>query len=284
MRACSVLFFTSFGRVADSLLNSCYCNILHVTFVTCCGFSEIRFHSHFPTPVARYQEEVNHKQQQEPQESKFQKLFTQSLYHLETGVKAFSAVNDEPNLALLYSNTGRLMRMCAHFHSPDASDRHSELAGQERHFYNKVSICVLRKMCFRVDFCPCRVCAHHAVQECSDLIIAVWSVLKGDSYYGGKESNFIFRGQLKCDGTRTETMFRLSAKRTSPLKSAGVSVQSTTGSRVRISDSNAGYTMFRGNVKGTGYPLHLPVSPSFPLLCVTMCHHVWTGVYLCLRP
>jgi len=87
--------------------------------------------------AARYQEEVNHKQQQEPQESKFQKLFTQSLYHLETGVKAFSAVNDEPNLALLYSNTGRLMRMCAHFHSPDASDRHSELAGQERHFYNK---------------------------------------------------------------------------------------------------------------------------------------------------
>ena len=29
------------------------------------------------------------------------------------------------------------------------------------------------------------------------------------------------RGQLKCDGTRTETRFRLSAKRTSPFKSAG---------------------------------------------------------------
>jgi hypothetical protein len=37
--------------------------------------------------------------------------------------------------------------------------------------------------------------------------------------------------QLKCDGTRTETRFRLSAKRTSPFKSAGASVQSTTGSR-----------------------------------------------------
>lgn len=101
--------------------------------------------SHFPIPVARYREEVNHRQQQqqqhqEPQESKFQKLFTQSLYHLETGVKAFSAVNDEANLALLYSNTGRLMRMCAHFHSPDVSDRHSELAGQERQFYNKASM------------------------------------------------------------------------------------------------------------------------------------------------
>jgi len=47
-------------------------------------------------------------------------------------------------------------------------------------------------------------------------------------------------GQLKCDGTRTEPRFRLSAKRTSPFKSAGASVQSTTGSRgVRISGSNA---------------------------------------------
>ena len=71
------------------------------------------------------------------------------------------------------------------------------------------------------------------------------------------------RGQLKCDGTRAETRFRLSAKRTSPFKSAGRSVQSTTDNRgVRISGSNAGYTVFRGSVKGTGYPLHSPVSPS----------------------
>ena len=48
------------------------------------------------------------------------------------------------------------------------------------------------------------------------------------------------RGQLKCDGTLAETRFRLSAKRTSQFKSAGASVQSTTGSRgVRISGSNA---------------------------------------------
>ena len=59
------------------------------------------------------------------------------------------------------------------------------------------------------------------------------------------------RLRLKCDDTRVETRFRLSAKRTSPLKSAGASVQSITGSRgVRISGSNAGYTMFRGSVKG----------------------------------
>ena len=50
---------------------------------------------------------------------------------------------------------------------------------------------------------------------------------------------------LKCDGTRAETRFRLSANRTSPFKWAGASVQSTTGSRgVRVSGSNTGYTMF----------------------------------------
>jgi len=88
-------------------------------------------------------------------------------------------------------------------------------------------------------------------------------------------------GQLKCDGTRAETRFRLSTKRTSPFKSAGASVQSTTGSRgVRISCSNAGYTTFRGSVKGTGYPLHSTVSPSLPLPCVTVCHHISTGVYV----
>jgi hypothetical protein len=88
------------------------------------------------------------------------------------------------------------------------------------------------------------------------------------------------RLRLKCDGTGAETRFRLSAKRTSPLKSAGASVQSTTGSRaVRISGSNAGYTMFWGSVTGTGYPLHSPVSPSLPLPCVTVCHHVSTGLY-----
>jgi hypothetical protein len=74
------------------------------------------------------------------------------------------------------------------------------------------------------------------------------------------------RLRLKCDDTRAETRFLLSAKRTSPFKSARASVQSTTGSRgVRISGSNAGYTMLRGSVKGTGYPIQLPVSPSLPL-------------------
>jgi hypothetical protein len=60
----------------------------------------------------------------------------------------------------------------------------------------------------------------------------------------------------------------------------GASVQSATGSRgVRISGSNAGYTMFRGSVKSTGYPLHSPVSPSLPFPCVTVFHHISTGLY-----
>ena len=88
------------------------------------------------------------------------------------------------------------------------------------------------------------------------------------------------RLRLKCDGTGAETRFRLSGKRTSPFKPAGASVQSITGSRgVRISGSNVGYTMFRGSVESTGYPLHSPVSPSLPLPCVAMCHHISTGLY-----
>jgi hypothetical protein len=77
------------------------------------------------------------------------------------------------------------------------------------------------------------------------------------------------RLRLKCDGTRAETRFRLSAKRTSPFKSVGASVQSTASSRgVRISCSNAGYTMLRGSVRVLAthsireFPLHFPTRTS----------------------
>jgi len=91
------------------------------------------------------------------------------------------------------------------------------------------------------------------------------------------------RLRLKCDGTRAETRFRLSVKRTSPFKSAGASVQSTAGSRgVRIGDNNAGCIKFRGSVKRTGYRLHSPVSPLLPLTCATVCHHISIGLYYTL--
>jgi len=72
------------------------------------------------------------------------------------------------------------------------------------------------------------------------------------------------------DGTRAETRFRLSPKRTSPFQSVGASVQSTAGNRgVSISFSNAGYTTFGGGVTVLAtlsirqFPLHFPsrVSP-----------------------
>jgi len=73
------------------------------------------------------------------------------------------------------------------------------------------------------------------------------------------------RARAEPDGTRAETTFRLSPKRTSPFKSVGESVQSTAGSRdVRINVSNAGYTTFRGCVRVLAthsilqFPLHFP--------------------------
>ena len=73
-------------------------------------------------------------------------------------------------------------------------------------------------------------------------------------------------------GTSAETRFRLSAKRTSPFKSAGVSVQSTTGSRgVCISGNNAGYTKFQGSVKGTWLPTPFA---SFPFTSPPVRHRV----------
>jgi hypothetical protein len=54
------------------------------------------------------------------------------------------------------------------------------------------------------------------------------------------------------------------------LSRQGASVQSTTGSRgLRISGSNAGYTMFGGSVKSTGHPL-----TSFPFTSPPVRHHV----------
>jgi hypothetical protein len=91
----------------------------------------------------------------------------------------------------------------------------------------------------------------------------------------GMSVTSVGRDQLKCDGTHAETRFRLSAKRTSPFKSAGRQFSQLLTAEVCLSafivGSNAGYTMFRGSEKGTGYALHFPVSPSLPLSCVSPC-------------
>jgi hypothetical protein len=75
------------------------------------------------------------------------------------------------------------------------------------------------------------------------LVDCVWNVMAN-----AQKPNFVFRRNGRVH-----------------LNRQGASVQSTTGSRgAGISGSNAGYTMFRGSVKSTGYPLHSPVSPSLP--------------------
>jgi len=38
--------------------------------------------------------------------------------------------------------------------------------------------------------------------------------------------------------------------------------------------------MFRGSMKGTGYPIYSPVSLLLPLPCITVCHHISTGLYM----
>jgi len=104
----------------------------------------------------------------------------------------------------------------------------------------------------------------------SDTLLRIYSYSNKPRYAAQQTRRAGISGvvRLKCDGTRAETRFRLSPKRTSPFKSAGASIQSTAGNRgVRIGGSNAGYTMFRGSVKGTGYPLHSSVSPSLPIPC-----------------
>jgi len=99
-------------------------------------------------------------------------------------------------------------------------------------------------------------------------------------YPGFKDSDISRHGIARAerDGTRAETRFRLSPKRTSPFKSVGESVQSTTGSRaVRISSRRIVILdRPRSEVKWncTGYPLHSPVSSSLPFPCVTVCHQV----------
>jgi len=84
----------------------------------------------------------------------------------------------------------------------------------------------------------------------------------------------------KRDGTRAETRFGLSAKRTSPFKSARVSVKSTTASRgVRISGQQLYRPCYDVQCKAAGYQLHSHLSPSLPLPCVTVCHQVLNALY-----
>ena len=92
------------------------------------------------------------------------------------------------------------------------------------------------------------------------------------------------------DGTRAETRFRLSPKRTSPFQSVGASVQSTAGSRgARISFSDAAHTMFGGGVRVLAthsirqFPLHFlsrasPCATTFRTSSSSHWFMPWVGV------
>jgi hypothetical protein len=123
--------------------------------------------------------------------------------------------------------------------------------------------------------------------------IAGWVGLRaGLDRCGQKYCRLFYKSSRSCGRRLVEASWNVMAHAQKPdfvfrrngrvhLNQQGASVQSTTGSRgMRISGSNAGYTMFRGSVKSTGYSLHSPVSPSLPLPCVTVCHHISTGVWL----
>ena len=82
------------------------------------------------------------------------------------------------------------------------------------------------------------VMAHDGKWRGNWRMVWVARTLHATSEYGVSS----IRARLKRDGTRAETRFGLSDKWTSPFKSAGESVQSTTGSRgVRISGQRLYY-------------------------------------------
>ena len=95
-----------------------------------------------------------------------------------------------------------------------------------------------------------------------------------------RNEELIGRARSKRDGTRAETRFGLSAKRTSPFESAGVSVQSTAGSQgVRISGQQLYRPCSVVQFETAGYPLHSHLSPSLPLPCVTVSHQIPNALY-----
>jgi len=98
------------------------------------------------------------------------------------------------------------------------------------------------------------------------------------------------RGQLKCDGTRAETRFRLSTKRTSPFKSGGGGGQSSRllaaevcASAVVMLETPCSEVVWRAPATHSirQFPLHFPsrASPcaiTFHLDCTTTRIKLWT--------
>lgn len=68
----------------------------------------------------------------------------------DQGVQAFESVGDITNQALLLSNIGQLMRICAQAHAMAGTDGENkrEFSPGERHYYTKVGILIFSCLLF----------------------------------------------------------------------------------------------------------------------------------------
>ena len=63
--------------------------------------------------------------------------FRKCFESFDAAIQAFEKINDTSNLALLYSNLGRLMRYYAQFYAPVVNGIRQEFSEQERQSYQK---------------------------------------------------------------------------------------------------------------------------------------------------
>ncbi|XP_032221918.1 erythroid differentiation-related factor 1 isoform X2 [Nematostella vectensis] len=63
-------------------------------------------------------------------------LWRKSISFFESGIRAFETIDDRANMALLYSNSGRLMRLCAQAVAGYGTTR-GQFSQEERAFFNK---------------------------------------------------------------------------------------------------------------------------------------------------
>lgn len=64
-------------------------------------------------------------------------LFRKSFESFDAALQAFESINDTSNMALIFSNLGRLMRHYAQFYAPVVNGVRQEFSSQERQTFQK---------------------------------------------------------------------------------------------------------------------------------------------------
>ncbi|CAF1180282.1 unnamed protein product, partial [Didymodactylos carnosus] len=85
--------------------------------------------------ISKCEQAVKNIDQESSKEVK--ELFRKSFESFNSGIKAFESIKDISNIALLYNNLGRLMRLYAQFYAPIVNEVRGEFSPQERQYYNK---------------------------------------------------------------------------------------------------------------------------------------------------